>query len=107
MPGILEGGEQIVGAAKGFMDSKHWLVVCTDRRVLFLDKVIGGVNQLDIPLDMISSVSQKTGMVFGAIDVLGAGLSGMKVEKIAKEEVPKLANAIQQARREHTNRDNL
>ena len=105
LPGILEGGEQIVRAARGFMDSKHWLVVCTDRRVLFLDKVIGGVNQLDIPLDMISSVSQKTGMVFDAIDILGAGLSGMKVEKIVKEEVPKLANAIQQARREHTSRD--
>lgn len=103
LPGILESGEQIVGAARGFMDNKHWLVVCTDRRVLFLDKVIGGVNQMDIPLETISSVSQKTGMVFGAIDILGAGLSGMRVEKIAKEEVPRLANAIQQARRELKN----
>lgn len=98
---ILEPGEDIKGAASGIMDGKNWLVVCTDRRVLFLDKVIGGLLRKDIPLEMVSSVSMNTGMVFGSIDILGAGLSGMQVKNILKAEVPNLANAIQTARREH------
>lgn len=100
LPEILEDDEDIKGAAMGHMDGKNWLIVCTDRRVLFLDKVLGGMSQTDIPLEMISSVTQKTGMVTGGIRILGAGLSGMEVTLIAKAEVPRIAKAIQNARRE-------
>ena len=100
LPDILEHDEQIRGAATGFMDSKNWLMVCTDRRILFLDKVLGGMSQMDIPLETISSVTQKTGVAFGSIDVLGAGFTGKQVTMIPKSEVPLIAKAIQTARRE-------
>ena len=84
------------------MDSNTWLVVCTDRRILFLDKgLIYGIRQIEIPLEQISSVMHDTGMMFGTVTILGAGLSGMKVKQVDKKSVPKFARAVQEARREY------
>lgn len=98
LPLVLAVDEPIHAAAMGFMDNKNWLVLCTDRRILLLDKVIGGMRQKDIPLAMVSSIAQSTGLVFGEIQILGAGLSGMEIKRIAKAEVPRLADAINHAR---------
>ena len=38
LPDVMEPGEAIKGLASGLMDANTWLVVCTDRRILFLDK---------------------------------------------------------------------
>ena len=100
LPETLEPGESIKALTSGVMDGNTWLVICTDRRVLFLDKgLIYGLKQMEIPLDGISSVSQRMGLVLGSIQILGAGLSGMKVNNIPKDDVAKFAKAVQTARR--------
>ena len=100
LAGVLEDEETIEGAVVGVMDATTWLVVCTDRRVIFLDKgLVYGLRQNEIPLDAISQVSHKTGMVLGSIEVLGAGLSGMLVKNIDKHEVVGFARSLQAARR--------
>ena len=100
LAGVLEDEETIKGAVVGLMDATTWLVVCTDRRVIFLDKgLVYGLRQNEIPLDAISQVSHKTGMVLGSIEVLGAGLSGMLVKNIDKHEVVGFARSLQAARR--------
>ena len=76
------------------------LIVCTDRRVIFLDKgFLYGLKQTEIPLDSISSVTQETGLMFGSITVLGAGLSGMTIKQISKASTRKFAKTVQEARR--------
>ncbi|WP_419946528.1 PH domain-containing protein [Candidatus Poriferisodalis sp.] len=100
LAGVLEDEETIEGGVVGVMDANTWLVVCTDRRVIFLDKgLVYGLRQNEIPLDAISQVSHKTGMLLGSIEVLGAGLSGMLVKNIDKHEVVGFARALQAARR--------
>ena len=97
----MDPDETIRAITSGLMDGNTWLVVCTHRRILFIDKgLIYGLKQVDIPMDTISSVVQKTGMIFGSIEILGAGLSGMKVENILKSHVGKFAKAVQAARLE-------
>ena len=88
LPEIMEPGEEVKGLAPGLMDSNTWLVVCTDRRIIFLDKgLVYGLQQIEIPLEQVSSVSHNTGMMFGTVEILGAGLSGMKVKQIEKKTV--------------------
>ena len=41
----------------------------------------------------------------GSIQILGAGLSGMKVDNIIKEDVAKFAKAVQNARRERAEKE--
>ena len=105
LPQVLEDDETIKGLASGRMsiaDLKSWLIICTDRRVLFLDKdIIVGMKQIDIPLEAISSVTYRTGVIYGSISILGSGLSGMTGRMIAKRDVPPLAKAIQTARRDY------
>ena len=99
LPEVLAPDETIVGLTSGALDGNTWLIVCTDRRVVFLDKgMLYGLKQTEIPLDSISSVSQETGMMFGSITVTGAGLSGMSIKQISKSSVGKFARAVQEAR---------
>ena len=102
LPDVMDpDDETIMAITSGFMDGNTWLVVCTNRRILFIDKgLIFGLKQVDIPMDSISSVVQKTGMMFGSVEILGAGLSGMKVTNILKSHVGKFAKAVQAARLE-------
>ncbi len=100
---VLEEEETVEGAVVGVMDGNTWLVVCTDRRVIFLDKgLIYGLRQNEIPLDAISQVSHKTGMLLGSVEVVGAGLSGMLIKNIDKHEVVGFARSLQAARRKHS-----
>lgn len=103
LPDIMEPDETVKGTARGVMDGKTWLVVCTDRRVIFVDKgLVFGLRQMEIPLEAITSVSHRTKMVLGWFEILGAGLSGMKVDNVDKDTVVKFARAVQEARREFT-----
>ena len=103
LPDIMEPDEIVKGAARGTMGADSWLVVCTDRRVIFVDKgLVTGFKQMEIPLEMISSVSHRVGPLTGSVEILGAGLTGMAVKNIVKENVVAFARAVQAARREHT-----
>ena len=106
LPETLEPDETMKALTSGYMDGNTWLIVCTDRRVLFLDKgLIYGLKQTEIPLESISSVIQRKGLMVGSIQILGAGLSGMKVDNIIKEDVAKFAKAVQNARRERAEKE--
>ena len=103
LPDIMEPDEIVRGAARGAMGGTTWLVVCTDRRIIFVDKGwLFGLKQTEIPLDAVSSVTHKTSMVLGSFEILGAGLSGMAVKNVEKGAVAKFARAVQTARRDLT-----
>lgn len=94
LPELINDGENILAMTSGFLDGNTWLIVVTDRRLLFLDKgMIYGLKQVEMPLDKISGISHKIGMLMGQISVMTSG-GTQKIENILKTDVPKIARII-------------
>lgn len=57
LPNILKDDEELIYITSGFNDGNTWLIACTDKRILFLDKgMIFGLKQKEIPLDKVHSI---------------------------------------------------
>lgn len=94
LPEILATGETIYGITSGFFEAKTWIIVVTDLRLLFLDKgMFYGLKQIDMPLSKISSVSQKTGLIFGEIEV-ATTFGSKKISSIPRKSVIKIASIL-------------
>lgn len=94
LPNVLSDREMIMYATSGMSDGNNWMIVCTDSRLIFLDKgLIYGLKQVDIPLEKINSVSFNKGMIFGDITV-HHGSASMKITMIEKSTVEKMAASI-------------
>lgn len=94
LPKILADDEVVHYATSGLMGGNTWLMVCTDRRVLLVDKgFFYGVKTTEIPLDMINSVSGSKAVLFGRIEV-SHGSNTMVVEKVGRSTVDPMKKAI-------------
>ena len=94
LPAVLDEGEVIRGFTSGFYDGNTWLIVVTNRRLLFLDKgMIYGMKQMEMPLKHISAISHKTGLMFGEISVQTSG-GTHKISKVFKKNVSLIARTI-------------
>ena len=94
LPGILQQGEEIKALTSGFLHDKTWLIVCTSRRLLFIDHgFFFRVQQLDIPLERINSFEYKTGFIFGEFTV-NDGSEKSNVHSIRKGTLLPFVNAI-------------
>ena len=91
---ILVPGETLHGITSGFYEARTWVIVITNMRLVFLDKgMFYGLKQVDMPLSQVDSISHKTGLFFGEIEVATA--SGSKtIGKITKRDVVKVASII-------------
>lgn len=70
LPKILAEDEIVNYATSGLLDGNTWLVVSTNKRVIFLDKgMIYGIKQKEIALNKINSIAQKRGMILGEIHI--------------------------------------
>ena len=97
LPEILSEGESINYLTSGLMDGNTWLIVCTNKRVIFLDKgLLYGLKQVATPLDKINSISQKTGMIFGEIQIWD-GASKMEIKNVVKASVKPFVDAVNKA----------
>jgi len=106
LPEILDEDEEIKAMTSGVHEGNTWLIVVTTRRLLFLDKgMIYGLKQMEMPLAQITSVSHKTGLMFGEIEVDTAG-GKKKIETISKKDVPKVAKIISDLIKELNNKSN-
>ena len=98
LPEILSNDETILSLTSGLMDGNTWLIVCTERRVIFLDKgMIYGLKQRETPLEKINSVEQKTGMMFGSIGIWD-GAAHMEIKNVMKKTVKPFVEAVNRAR---------
>lgn len=98
LPNILTEGETILGLTSGLMDGNTWLIVCTEKRVVFLDKgMTYGLKQRETPLERINSIEQTTGMIFGSIGIWD-GASHMEITYVAKRTVRPFVEAVNRAR---------
>ena len=97
LPKILAEDEKLKAFASGLMNGKTWLIVATNRRIIFLDKgLIYRLNQVEIPLTKINSISQKEGLFLGEINIWD-GASNMEIRNVAKRYVANFVNAVNQA----------
>lgn len=70
LPEIMVDGEYIRAITSGFLDHRTVLAVCTNRRVIFLDKgMFFGLKQWQMPLDRIQSIDGDYLIFFGKIRI--------------------------------------
>ncbi len=68
LPEILADGEEIRALTSGFSDNRTVLAVCTNRRILFLDKgMFFGLRQWQMALDRVQSIDGDYVIMFGTI----------------------------------------
>ena len=79
------------------MKNTTWLAVCTDRRVIFLDRgILFGLKQLQMNLDRIQSIDSGFGLVFGSIRVWD-GATAMNISLVLKSTIPHFVKTVQAA----------
>ena len=84
LPEILEHGESIKAITSGLMNNATWLAVCTDRRIIFLNRgMFYGLRQIQIPLDRIQAIDHEFTIFFGSIRVWD-GASAFTISMVLK-----------------------
>lgn len=97
LPVLLHAEETILYATSGFLDGNTWLIVCTDERLMFIDKgLVYGIKVKEFKLDKINSVSYSKGMIFGKLMVTH-GASNFVIEQIKKETASRMSDTIKSA----------
>ncbi|CAB1242689.1 Bacterial PH domain protein [Clostridiaceae bacterium BL-3] len=98
LPQVLRKDEEIKYMTSGFLDGNTWLITCTNKRVIFLDKgMVFGLKQKEIPLEKINSIGQKRGLILGKIEIWH-GASKILIENITKDTLQPMIDAINTAR---------
>lgn len=101
LPEILRSNESIKALTSGFYNGNTWLIVCTNFRLIFLDKgIIYGLKQIDIPLDKVNSVLCETGLFFATV-VVWDGASKVLIENISKNEGKEFTNKVNDSLHEY------
>ena len=94
LPNIIHNDEKITHAISGFLKGNRWLIVSTNKRILFLDKgMFFGLRQVEIPINKINSIVYKKGLVLGEIEIWD-GATRMKIERVNKKTLVPFINAV-------------
>ncbi len=97
LPEILDEGEEIKALTSGMIDSSTWLIVCTDRRIIFLNcGMVLGVQQIQMPLDRVQSIDYQFMLFFGTIKVYD-GVNVTSVGMILKPAILPFVKSTQEA----------
>lgn len=87
--------ERVLAAAQGTRFNKVEYVVATDRRVFFLEREVAGFESgsQSIPVDKVTSVSAKRGLVFADLTVTTSN-EEIKIEKLVLGEADAFAQVL-------------
>lgn len=97
LPKILNEGEAVLALTSGFMNNKTWLAVCTNRRVLFLNRgMFFGLRQVQMNLDRIQKIDSDFGLAFGSIRMWD-GASSMVINLVLRSAVAPFVRTTQDA----------
>lgn len=87
LPDILDRDETIRAVTSGMMDNTTWLAVCTNRRLIFINRgMLYGVRQVQFPLDRIQSIDHAFTIFFGSIRVWD-GASAFTIGMVLKSSI--------------------
>lgn len=94
LPNILSKEESIKAITSGLTNGNTWLIVCTNKRVLMLDKgLLYGLKFVDIPLDRVNSITYTTGLMFGNIAITDGAIT-RTIENVSKGTVNFFADTV-------------
>ncbi|WP_230204359.1 PH domain-containing protein [Olavius algarvensis spirochete endosymbiont] len=97
LPEVLQDNEIICYLTSGLIEGNTWLIVCTNKRVIFLDKgLLYGLEQLEISLDKINSISQKRGLMLGEIAIWD-GARRIRTKNVRKDTLKPFVDATNKA----------
>lgn len=97
LPKIMNDDERILALTSGMMNNRTWLAVCTNQRVLFLDRgMFFGLRQVQMNLDRLQAIDSNFGLVFGSIRVWD-GASSMQIGLVLKSTVAPFVKTVQEA----------
>lgn len=97
LPDIMNEGEFVMALTSGFMDNKTWLAVCTNKRVIFLDKgMFFGLNTVQMAHDSIQSIDSNYGILFGTIRMWD-GATSMSISMVLKGSVDPFVRTVRHA----------
>ena len=103
LPNIIGDDEIITYATSGVYDGHTWLVISTNKRIIFLDKgMFFGVNQIEIPLSKVNSIKYRKRFFLGEIEIWD-GASMIKVTNILKKTLVPFVNAVNDSIEEFEN----
>lgn len=95
--------EKISYLCSGMLDSHTWLIVCTNQRIIFLNKnMIYGMQQQNIPLEAINAITFSQKLLLGSISITN-GATVTTIDSINKMAAPIMASKIQNAVRNFKN----
>ena len=97
LPDILDDKENIIAATSGWLDNNTWLIICTERRIVCLDKGFVELKQKDISLARISSISSREGGFMGNVDIYEVGGQVMSFGSVTRGEARKFADTVNRA----------
>lgn len=96
LPQILDEDEAIKAVTSGLMDATTWLAVCTNRRLLFINRgMFYGLRQVQLPLDRIQSLDHEFTIFFGSIRVWD-GASAFTISMVLKSSIMPFVKATQE-----------
>ncbi len=99
LPEILEHNESIkaiTSGTSGLMNNATWLAVCTDRRIIFINRgMFYGLRQVQIPLDRIQAIDHQFTIFFGSIRVWD-GASAFTISMVLKGSILPFVKATQE-----------
>ncbi|MDE3061324.1 MAG: PH domain-containing protein [Pseudomonadota bacterium] len=87
LPEVLDHGETIKALTSGMLNGSTWLAVCTERRLIFLNRgFFWGTEQIQMPLDRVQSIDHQFTFFFGNIRVFD-GVNVFQLNMVLKSSI--------------------
>jgi Bacterial PH domain len=97
LPKIMIEGEEVRALTSGYHGKRTVLAVCTNRRIIFLDKgMFFGMRQWQIALDRVQSIDGNYLIVFGTIRVWD-GAAPIEMSMVWARTIDPFIKAVRQA----------
>jgi hypothetical protein len=95
LPEILDSDEKIKAITSGIVNNSTWLAICTDRRLIFLNRgMFYGLQQVQMPLSRIQSVDHQHTIFFGTISVFD-GINVFTLNLVIKPSIAPFVRAVE------------
>ena len=99
---ILLENEVVNAVTSGLMNGRTWLLAATNKRVILINKnMFIGMQQSEIPINQINSISYVTGLMFSSI-LIAHGSSSIVIENVKKGTERFFVEATNNAIREYS-----
>ena len=97
LPEILDAHESIKALTSGMANGSTWLAVCTERRLIFLNRnMFIGLEQVQMPLDRVQSIDHFFALFFGTIKMFD-GVNVFTLNMVLKDSILPFVKATEAA----------